>query len=210
MNTRKNAMAQSILLACALTVTACTGGASPPQPPESASPSVEQSPSPTPSPSPTKPKYQPATAKGPAKNVPKPEMPKLAKEHNEEGAIAFVKYYFDVMNYSLKTYSVDDLIAITNRTCRICGDNFIDPIQSHAKKKYWQVDGEYRTNVYGVKLTSDDEALVEFGTRTDEVAVYSAPALEVANSPARKKEALGIATLQWDKAWMMSQVDFSK
>ncbi|WP_146112409.1 DUF6318 family protein [Arthrobacter sp. MYb224] len=210
MNTRKIAVAQSVVLACALTVTACAGGASPPDPTESSSPVVQESKTTMPSPSPAKPKYEPATAKGPAKNVPKPQMPELAKKQNEEGAIAFVKYYFEVMNYSLETYTVDELIEITMRSCQLCGDNFIDPVRSHAKKKYWQVSGDYETNVYGVKLTVTDEALVEFGAKTNRVKVYSSTNNIIAESPAMEDESLGIATLHWKDRWMMNDVTFSE
>ena len=209
MNTRKNAMAQSILLACALTVTACTGGASPPQPPESASPSVEQSPSPTPSPSPTKPKYQPATAKGPAKNVPKPEMPKLAKEHNEEGAIAFVKYYFDLMNYSLETYTTEDIEEITMKNCRVCGVNFIDHLNLQAHRKYWQVDGQYNVKVHGVKINDKKEGLTSFALTINQAEVYSGPGKLVTKGQAVDNPAQGVAILRWDKKWQMFDMSFA-
>lgn len=209
MNTRKNAMAQSILLACALTVTACTGGASPPLPPESASPSVEQSPSPTPSPSPTKPKYQPATAKGPAKNVPKPEMPKLAKEHNEEGAIAFVKYYFDLVNYSLESRTVDDIIKVTERSCQVCGDNLIDPIRINGKQKYWQVAGKYSVKVNAVDNSERNTSDLLFTLTVEKTEIYSAPNELEAHGAAVTEPVSGIAYLSWDKDWKMSDMKFS-
>ncbi|MGO2051996.1 MAG: DUF6318 family protein [Glutamicibacter sp.] len=210
MNTRKIAVAQSVVLACALTVTACAGGASPPDPSESSSPVVQESKTTTPSPSPAKPEYEPATAKGPAKNVPKPQMPELAKKQNEEGAIAFVKYYFDLVNYSLETHTVDDITKITMRSCKVCGDNLIDPVSSRAKLKYWQVGGQYDADVESVKKTSSTEAILSFSATAEKTEIYSAPSELVARGTASEEPITGITVLRWDDGWKMFDLKFSE
>lgn len=210
MNTRKNAAAQSIVLACALTVTACAGGASPPDPTESSSPVVQESKTTTPSPSPTKPEYEPATAKGPAKNVPKPQMPELAKKQNEEGAIAFVKHYFEVMNYSLATYTTTDLTDITSKDCRVCGVNFIDHINLQSERNYWQVDGKYNVRVHGVKINEDNEGILSFTTTINSATVYSDPNAIVVKGAAVTDPVQGVAILRWDKNWKMFDMSFTE
>lgn len=205
MNTRKNAMAQSILLACALTVTACTGGASPPLPPESASPSVEQSPSPTPSPSPTKPKYQPATAKGPAKNVPTPEYTALAHKNSEQGAQAFGEYYFQLMNYVGETNITKPIEKVTSRQCQLCGEAIIDPATHSKSINQWQVGGEYEYAAVDSYKSAENRALVTINFKINESKTYT-----IADNPIAKYEATGTtqATLQlkFDKGWVVEKI----
>ncbi|WP_404285535.1 DUF6318 family protein [Glutamicibacter arilaitensis] len=210
MNTRKIAVAQSIVLACALTVTACTGGTSPPDPTQSSSPVAQESEPTEPSPTPTKPKYEPATAKGPAKNVPKPQMPELAKKHNEEGAIAFVKHYFDLVNYSLETHTVGDITKVTKRSCKVCGDNLIDPVRGRAKLKYWQVGGQYEADVESVKKTSSTEAILSFSATAQKTEIYSAANKLVARGLASEEPITGITILRWDNGWKMFDLKFSE
>ncbi len=97
-----------LLLAIAMGVAGCsgsveTGGAGSPS-------AVEATPSPPPSftstqaptPKQTAAAYKPATPEGPAENVPIPEMPAAAKENTPQGREAFIKYYFDLMNYTIE------------------------------------------------------------------------------------------------------------
>lgn len=200
MNTRKNAMAQSILLACALTVTACTGGASPPQPPESVSPSVEQSPSPTPSPSPTKPKYQPATAKGPAKNVPTPEYTALAHKNSEQGAQAFGEYYFQLMNYVGETNITKPIEKVTSRQCQLCGEGIIDSATHSRSIGEWQVGGGYEFSVIDAYISAKDKALVNVKFSIKKSTTYIKPDDPVAVYKSTQPE---FATLQleFEKGW---------
>src|SRR5437899_770958 len=65
-----------------------------------AAPSVTASPSPPPS---VDSRPTPASSKGPARNVPKPELPEAAKQNTKEGFAAFTQYWFDTIAYSLET-----------------------------------------------------------------------------------------------------------
>ncbi|WP_273416744.1 DUF6318 family protein [Corynebacterium appendicis] len=64
--------------------------------------------------------YVPASADGPAKNVPKPEMPEEMKEETPEGAKAAVQYWWDTVTYLQRTGDADLLRASSDEDCDFC------------------------------------------------------------------------------------------
>jgi hypothetical protein len=76
--------------------------------------------SPTPTPTPTVAAYKPASADGPAENVPLPVMPELAKQESKEGLEAFAEYWYQLANYGYETGDVQPLRAVTADTCTAC------------------------------------------------------------------------------------------
>ncbi|WP_394940801.1 DUF6318 family protein [Psychromicrobium sp. YIM B11713] len=112
-----------------------------------------------PSPSPTQP-YQPATVKGPAKNVPVPVKPPEADEFSERGLKAFAAYWFNVFNYAAETGDTESYEKITQSTCTYCY-KIIGNIKALYKSKGWNVGGKVivtRTQLTkaGFKTTPDN------------------------------------------------------
>ncbi|MGP9487044.1 DUF6318 family protein [Glutamicibacter sp. AOP33-2CA-4] len=202
MNTRKNAAAQSIVLACALTVTACAGGASPPDPTESSSPVVQESKTTTPSPSPTKPEYEPATAKGPAKNVALPEYSALAHKNTTKGAKAFAEYYFQLMNYVGETNNADQLKKVTSRQCQLCGEGIIDPADKSKAIDQWQVGGNYDFTVIDSYKSADNLAIVTLNFHINESETYTIPDDPIAHYEATTPS-LATLQLKFDNGWVV-------
>ncbi|WP_312180502.1 DUF6318 family protein, partial [Arthrobacter sp.] len=83
----------------------------------SASSSPSQSEPPSPSPSAV---YKPASAEGPAENVPLPVMPEEAKVESKDGLIAFARYWYDLANYGYETGDVEPLKAVSGPDCTDC------------------------------------------------------------------------------------------
>ncbi|MCC9175336.1 DUF6318 family protein [Arthrobacter sp. zg-Y179] len=106
-----------------LFLTACSGasgdsgdsgaGESPSSPAATAS----ETPTPTPTPSAT---YKPASAEGPAENVPLPVMPEEAKVESKEGLEAFARYWYEAANYGYETGDVELVKAISSPECTTC------------------------------------------------------------------------------------------
>lgn len=135
------------LVAGALVLSGCNGGATPGdsgspsvvETSKSASPSV--TPSPTPTATPTAAAYKPATPEGPAENVPVPEMPAAAKENTPEGREAFIKYYFDLMNYTIEARDPSVMLKVTTKGTRYL-QNLMSVSLSQAQDNTWTVDGQ--------------------------------------------------------------------
>ncbi|WP_051619894.1 DUF6318 family protein [Haematomicrobium sanguinis] len=104
---------------------------------------------PTPTPTPTAAAYKPATPEGPAENVPVPEMPAAAKKETDAGREAFIKYYFDLMNYTFAAMDPTLMSQYTSPECKYC-QNLLGSVQLQASKDVYVVGGELTLN--GVEL----------------------------------------------------------
>ncbi len=99
----RRACAAALVTISLMSVAACSGGGTPPPgtpPSDSQSPSTPSTPSATPTPTAS---YKPADATGKAQNVPVPELPEAAKAETKEGAEAFARYWYTLLNYAYET-----------------------------------------------------------------------------------------------------------
>ena len=101
------AIASSLLSALSLLTTAgCTGAADPAEPTPPPTPPATAS---TPSPTPT----------GPATPTP-PVMPDAANAHTKAGAKAFVRYFWQVVNYAQATGDTAPINSLNSSNCSAC------------------------------------------------------------------------------------------
>lgn len=64
--------------------------------------------------------YVPASAEGPAQNVPKPVMPEVMKEETQEGAEAAVKYFWETVYYAEQTGDTAPIDSLSSEYCEFC------------------------------------------------------------------------------------------
>lgn len=146
---RRPAQAASLAAALALALTACGGGDPEPTETTTTAPALSTQAADTPTPtatatagaSPSTPDggtapssgsgsgpasatasgpYVPASAEGPAQNVPKPVMPEVMKEETQEGAEAAVKYFWETVYYMQQTGDAGLEQEISGPTCKFC------------------------------------------------------------------------------------------
>ncbi|WP_258060470.1 MULTISPECIES: DUF6318 family protein [unclassified Arthrobacter] len=116
---------------------AAENGSSSASPSGSASPGATATPTATPSPTPTPTAaYKPATAEGPAENVPLPVMPELAKEKSKEGLEAFAEYWYSLINYGYETGDPEPLKEISGPDCSVCA-HFYSSLESGYDNQDW-------------------------------------------------------------------------
>jgi hypothetical protein len=126
----------ALVLASALALSACSGGAdaeSQVSPTGSASASATATPTPTADPRPT-----PASSTGPARNLPKPELPAAAKENTKAGFEAFTQYWFDTATYALETGDTAPLKAVSLESCKMCA-SYIESGKTAKTSGEWRV-----------------------------------------------------------------------
>ncbi|KAD3515127.1 hypothetical protein GD627_12565 [Arthrobacter yangruifuii] len=102
----------------------------------SSSPTPSETPTPTPSAT-----YKPASAEGPAENVPLPVMPAEAKVQSKEGLEAFARYWYNLINYGFETGDVEPIKAISGPECAVC-KNFYQIVGPGYKNSDWIKGGE--------------------------------------------------------------------
>ncbi|MGW9402626.1 DUF6318 family protein [Arthrobacter sp. NPDC055585] len=140
-------------------LTGCSGsddpGADAAQSP-SASVSETVAPAPTPSPSAT---YKPASAEGPAQNVPLPVMPEEARVESKEGLIAFARYWYEVANYGYETGDVEPLKSVSGPDCTACNGAY-STLETWYEGENWAAGGQIE-----VSSVASEYALTESGAR---------------------------------------------
>lgn len=103
--------------------------------------------------------YKPATADGPAENVPVPEMPAVAKEHTKEGYEAFVRYWVDLVNYSNESGTTEIITSLTNRNCGSC-KNIIGTVEYNADNGRWMVGGKWEVESVYTSMAEDTQGYI--------------------------------------------------
>lgn len=84
--------------------------------------------------------YEPATLEHPARNVPKPVMPKEAAQETEAGAQAFLNYRADAQWYAMQTGDTAPVREVTATECANCTEQF-DDIDELYESGGWAVGG---------------------------------------------------------------------
>ncbi|GAA1338099.1 DUF6318 family protein [Arthrobacter roseus] len=104
----------------------CAGaGASSDESSAAALPKTSASATPTLTPTPTPSAvYKPASAEGPAQNVPLPKMPEAATKETKAGLQAFGKYVIALFSYGYETGDVKPVKAVISSDCDLCANYF--------------------------------------------------------------------------------------
>ncbi|MGX1748398.1 DUF6318 family protein [Glutamicibacter protophormiae] len=153
--------------------------------------------------------YRPATADGPAKNVPFPKKPGIADEKSEKGSIAFLKHYLAVMNYTFETYDSSSLEKLTSDNCKLCYQNIIQGVQFNSAQGGWQVGGQYEYKVYSSKL-DNSTALLGFSMHKNQSTLYKSTG-EVANEqPEQIGNTHAVAVLKYKNSWIVDSISINE
>ncbi|WP_146112235.1 DUF6318 family protein [Arthrobacter sp. MYb222] len=208
MDTRKIAVVASVA-AVALALSGCNAGNA--EGPKSSPSTAAVNSSATPSGSATSSvgethKYQPASATGPARNVPVPKMSAAAKKNSEEGATAFAEYYFEVINYVIQTNDGEPLKKSTTRQCEVCGKSLIDPAGRAQISGKWQVGGEHSYQVIDSYKSSNNKAVVTVRFEVAAANFYIKPNELESRKDKRPSKTAAIG-MEYDSGWKVYIID---
>ncbi|GLB65730.1 DUF6318 family protein [Arthrobacter mangrovi] len=155
---RARLAASALLAAAALALTAC-GGDAEGQPDPTASPATSaaaQTPTPTPAATPS---YKPASADGPAENVPLPKMPKEAKEKTHAGLEAFARHWYALLNYAYESGDAAPLKAITSGDCERC--QMVYKGLEAQESSTWTIGGEVQIQQISTNFAADSNGIYQ-------------------------------------------------
>ncbi|WP_262103720.1 DUF6318 family protein [Arthrobacter sp. Marseille-P9274] len=175
--------ASALLAAAALALTACGGDAEgQPDPTASPAPSAAAE---TPAPTPTAtPSYKPASADGPAENVPLPKMPKDAKEKTHAGLESFARHWYALLNYAYESGDVEPIRAITSAKCARCEEVF-KGIEDWNMAKSWTVGGRVEVLEVSTNFTANSSEIYQLPVQIrHSAAVNYEGGTKVSNDPA--------------------------
>lgn len=138
-------------VAGALGLTACGGNADAGASSSASGASSEQTATPSPSID-TRP--TPASSAGPARNLPKPELPAAAKENTKAGFEAFTQYWFDTVTYALETGDAEPLKSASLVSCKMCA-SYADSASSARSAGGWRVGPRWAVSGFSSDMKLD-------------------------------------------------------
>lgn len=101
--------------------------------------------------------YVPASADGPAQNVPEPNLPAVATENTEEGAEATLKYFWEAIDYARLTGETDPIALVSHDSCEFC-DLYMEGWQDRYENGDWAVvQGSVEIEIHETDTHLDDE-----------------------------------------------------
>lgn len=101
--------------------------------------------------------YVPASADGPAQNVPEPKLPAVATENTEEGAEATLKYFWEAIDYARLTGETDPIALVSHDSCEFC-DLYMEGWQDRYENGDWAVvQGSVEIEIQETDTHLDDE-----------------------------------------------------
>ena len=174
---------------------------------QSPSPSVSESVSPSPSPSPSA-TYKPASAEGPAENVPLPVMPEEAKVESKEGLIAFARYWYELVNYGYETGDVGPVKAVSGPDCTDC-IRYLDVVDRGYRDDDWMAGSmiDFRSVHSDYVLTPDGlyQVLIQF--TQEPVEFYGPNGAEYGIDPGSDTPVVQILEARFeDNHWVVAQL----
>lgn len=125
--------------------------------------------------------YVPASADGPAQNVPEPTKPPLADEESVEGAQAFLDYLSDVRVYAWQTGDTTILRDITAPACDYCFEEY-DAIDDLYADGGWATSTREQLTILDSELPVD-----EYGFQAPK-AHLTLPGIQVWDSSGKKTQ----------------------
>ncbi|WP_268753566.1 DUF6318 family protein [Arthrobacter sp. Edens01] len=206
---RRRFAAVSLALAGSLiALSACSGAEDPDaDAAQSPSPSVSESVSSSPSPSPSA-TYKPASADGPAENVPLPVMPEEAKVESKEGLIAFARYWYELVNYGYETGDVEPVRAVSGPDCTDC-NRYFDVVQRGYRDEDWMAGAmiDFRSVHSDYVLTPDGlyQVLIQF--TQEPIEFFGPEGAEYGVDPGSDAPVVQILEARFqDEKWVVAQL----
>lgn len=118
--------------------------------------------------------YVPASADGPAQNVPVPELPEEAKEQSIEGAEATLEYWWKTLEYLYLTGDSEPLENVSDSNCVTCNNNAKNWTALYADDHWIVLDDA--SEIRDVETVLDDDALsadIRYGLDPSHASTYT-------------------------------------
>ncbi|MGP5194532.1 DUF6318 family protein [Arthrobacter rhombi] len=137
-------------------------------------------------------------------------MPAKAKKHDLEGAGAFTRYYFDLLEYTTWTNDSEQLAAVSTTACVICRENVIEPAKLNQKEGGWNVGGAYSPQIASSQSDGPNRVWVTFKFTQEARTVFDSKGAISTEYLATKTPRAGSFSLVWSDGWKLDSVDLTK
>lgn len=100
--------------------------------------------------------YIPASADGPAQNVPEPKLPAVATENTEEGAEATLEYFWEAEEYASLTGETAALSLVSGQNCDFCDESIGGWKESYDEGSWSVLHGELEVAATDIQTAVDE------------------------------------------------------
>lgn len=157
--------------------------------------------------------YVPASADGPAQNVPEPKLPAVATENTEEGAEATLKYFWEAIDYARLTGETDQLQLVSSDNCEFCEGFFDDWTAAYETGQWAVTHGTVEEKISEVWLGHDQEqnvpaADISFSLLDSAVDLYNDDGHLEQTSVGSSEDTAWFAILLYDATAQRWQIDW--
>lgn len=123
--------------------------------------------------------YIPASADGPAQNVPEPNLPAVATENTEEGAEATLQYFWEAIDYARETGETGPVELVSLSDCDFCSSFMSEWADAYDNEQWALVhgDAEYQVSESWIGFDENQDA-----PNADLLFSLSDPAVDLYNS----------------------------
>lgn len=134
-------------------------------------------------------------------------MPAAAKVHTVEGAAAFTKYYFELIEYTTVTNNSAPISKVSSTECGLCQEDIIGPAKKNKRNGGWNTGGEFDLSLSSAQKEGN-EVWVAFKYTQAAGHVYDADKSLKTILEKTPKPVTGSFFLGWQGGWRVNSVEF--
>ena len=139
-----------------------------------------------------------------------PAMPAAAKQHTQEGALAFAGYFYQVFDFSLRTMTTKALRSLSSDTCGSCQTHIKSIDALGAERGHVQGGRIILKSIKRVTGRADVKADVTFLVRVDQEALVEIHANGSSGGSTELTKAANYLFLSWlGSAWRTIEISQS-
>ena len=152
--------------------------------------------------------YKPATAEGPAENVPTPVLPEKAKEFSKAGLLASAEHWYMVLGFAYETGDVDPLTSVTDPSCKTCAAAK-ESIVSWYGTGGWLVGGQITVHDKTSKFVESPDGTYQaiLMIQQNKITSYTEDGTVDADLPARKARADIVVASYDNERWTVLKAE---
>lgn len=147
--------------------------------------------------------YVPASADGPAQNVPEPRMPAIATEDSEDGAEAALRHFWAAVDYARLTGDADPLELVSHEMCALCTEYMGGWSKRYADGDWAALHGKIKVDISHSKVHREEDSTgqwieIYFELTEPSADLYINGERDAAESFEERSSAKWIADLSFD------------
>jgi len=134
-------------------------------------------------------------------------MPALAKKKSPEGAAAFAKHYFELIEYTSTTTETSPIKKVSLPSCKACQEDVISTSDYNKENHAWNAGGAYHPTITAAQKSEAGYTVVAFKYNQDKRIVYDSKGKINAVYDPTQKPIYGTFRLVWNNGWKMQTID---